>query len=484
MKKSVKFIILGLVVLAVAGGGIYAMTAPVAVPLTAITARTVELSFTEQGLAVADSVVQVFPEAQGRLLRVAVSEGQTVRAGDIICEIDPEPLYTQISQIESVISGFELQIANLGLEQDRARAELQTSRNRLTAELTALEAQERSSNLSVETLNVSIDERLRLQNVLIEQSAADLARAREELNRANVLYQAGSMSRFEYEAARDTAARSQTALEAAELERGVIAGGRGISSEDYFAGARAALNAQISGITQSMASDYTGAMKDYFRAMIQGSQAELEHVRRMIGNCVITAPTDGIITSLNVKNTNFVTAGVPVAEITNPGNRIEVFISTNDVDSVRPGDEVELTLKRREDDVVFTGEVKDIGATAEIRLSTLGVEERKVRVWIEPHIGSWMLENVSFGVGFEADVRFFVYRADNKFAVPRTALFKDNGKDMLWVVRGGRAEAIEVKTGMALRTETVIEAGLAEGDFVVTDANNRNLRNGVRVTGE
>ena len=488
MKKNVKFIILGIIVLAIAGGTAYSMTAPITAPLTAITARTVELAFSEQGLAVAESVVQVYPLAQGRLLSVNVTEGQNMRTGDIICVIDSEPLYTQISQIESVISGYQLQMTNLDVEQGRVRDELRTSRNRLTAELAALEAQERSANLSVETQNISVDERLRLQDVLIEQSASDLARARDELHRAGVLYQAGSMSQLEYQASLDLVAKAETALEAAELERGVIAQGRGVSSADYYAGAKAALNAQISGIEQSLSKDYTGAMKDYYRALIQGSEADLARIKREIANCTVIAPADGIITQLNVRNTNFVNAGVPVAEITALGSSIEVYVSTKDVDSIRIGDVVELTLKRREGDVVFSGEVTEIGVTAEIRLSTLGVEERKVKVQINPH--TWQLEDASFGVGFEVDVKFFVYRAEGKFAVPKTALYKDDGRDMLWVVRGGAgspggiAEAIEVTVGMELRTETVIESGLMEGDFVVTDANNRALRSGVKITNE
>lgn len=482
MKKKVKFIILGLIALAVAGGVIYSMTAPITVPLTAIAAKTAELAFSEQGIAVAEHVIQVYPLAQGQLLSVNVREGQNVREGDIICVIDPAPFYTQISRIQSVIVGHELQMDNLDVEQGRVRDELRTSRDRLTAELHALSAQEHSSNLSVETQNISVDERLRLQDLLIEQSASDLARARGELDRASVLYQAGSMPQFEYEAALDLVAKSESALESVQLERGVIAQGRGVSSSDYYAGAKAAFIAQINGIDQSLAKDYTSVMKAYYQSLIQGSLAEITQLNREIENCTVTAPIHGVITRLNVKSTNFVSSSVPVAEITATGNTVEVYVSTKDVDSIRLGDIVELTLKRREGDVVFTGEVENIGATAVSMLSALGVEERKIKVQINPH--TEQLDDASFGVGYEADVKFFVYREDNKLAVPKTALYKDNGKDMLWVVREGIAEAIEVTVGIELRTETVIEYGLQEGDFVVTDANNRALKNGVRVRNE
>ena len=54
---------------------------------------------------------------------------------------------------------------------------------------------------------------------------------------------------------------------------------------------------------------------------------------------------------------------------------------------------------------------------------------------------------------------------------------------MVWVVRGAdhEAKAVTVVTGMELRTETVIESGLNVGDYVVSDANNEGLRDGVKV---
>jgi HlyD family secretion protein len=91
------------------------------------------------------------------------------------------------------------------------------------------------------------------------------------------------------------------------------------------------------------------------------------------------------------------------------------------------------------------------------------------------------LGDITLGMGYSVDVRFYLYREDGQFTVPRTALFKNNGSDRVWVVREGRAEQLEVQKGMELRTETVILSGIYAGDFVVTDANNAGLRAGVRV---
>jgi len=516
MKRAIKIVIGVLVILAAVGGGIYTMTAPAVVPLSHITEKDVELSFSEQGTAVAENVVRVYPLTQGQVRSVNVRFGQSVSEGEVICELDSGPLILRIDEIRSMIKGYEAQYANLDADQERIRSDLQTSRSRLEAELDALAAQEKSSGISLSRQNSSVSEQLRLQDLLIEQSASDLARTKGEMEKAELLYLAGTITLSEYEAAQYLVEKAETALEVAELERGVIAGGRGTSSAEYFKSAKAVIDAQIKGIEKSLEADYTGAMKDYYTALMQGSEASIKQIERQIEDCVVTAPLSGNITQLNVISMNFVSAAAPVAEITVPGNTVEVFVSTQDVDSIKPGDTVEMTLKRREGDVVFTGEVKEIGSMAEVRISTLGVEEHKVKVKIEPDLS--LLTDASFGIGFGVDVKFFVYSAEAKLAVPKTALFKDGGRDMLWVVRvhddaeavdsdppGGEAantaagaantnitaaigaknvgvvEAIEVTVGMELRTETVIETGLTEGDFVVTDANNKDLKNGLRV---
>lgn len=484
MKKIVKFTILGIIILAAVAGGIYSKTAPIIVPLTQITAKTAELSFTEQGLAVAEDVVQVYAMAQGRVVQVNAEEGQSVKKGDVLCMVDSEPLLLKVDQIQSVIQGYEAQIANLDTEQERAKNDLQTSKNSLRAELAALEAQKRSSSESVEAQNVSVEESLRLQGILIEQSKKDLSRAQDELIKVEALYNAGSLPRNEYDNAQAAVAGYESALEAAEQQLAVIAGGRGQSSEAYYEAAQNSLNAQIAGIDQSLGKDYTGAMKEYYQALTQGNVVNIAQIENEIANCTVTAPVDGVITKLSVRNTNMVSSAAPVAEITVPGgNMIEVYVSTKDVDSIKAGDDVELTLKRREGDAVFSGEVTRIDTTAEVKLSALGVEERKVKLQVKPQVEA-LEADASFGIGYSVDVKFFVYRAENQLTVPKTALFKDGDRDMLWVVRDGKAEAIEVATGMELRTETVIASGLHEGDAVVTDANNQNVKNGVKVRGE
>lgn len=417
MKKNVKLILLGVGGLLIAAAAIYTLTAPISVPLTAIAPGTAELFFREQGVMAAERVVSVYPMAQGKLMSLGVSEGQAVKAGDVLCSIDTRPVELRISQSRSIISGYQAQMA---------AASGQTKEG---STLTA--------------------ERLRLQNILIEQRAAEAERASTALERAKLLYDEGEISKAQLEDAQALCDQGATALAAAKQELAVIEAG----------GAQ-------------------GDLSGYYRALIAAEQASIAQMESELENCTVLAPVDGVVTALYAADTNVISLTAPVAAISSANNGvIEAYLSTKDISSVKEGDAVELTLKQRSGDKVFKGVISRIGGTAEVRISSLGMEERRVKVEITPDAAGL----AALKAGFEVDVKFLLYHQEGAMLVPKTALFKDGDKDMLWVVRNGKMQSAEVQLGTELRTERVIISGLNEGDYVVSDADNAALKNGARV---
>ena len=407
MKKNIKYIIWGFAALAVIGGIVSSILAPAAVPLTSVELKTAELSFTEQGLYKADSVMRIYSEVQGKPVEISAKEGQPVSKGDLLCVIDSGALEQRLAQAKSSIRGYE--------------------------------AQARSTSAAT-------DGRVQLQNILIDENQRNLDRALEDLERNEALYQVGAVSKLDYDNALSNVKLLESTLEASKYELTVI----------------------------------KADAAEYYQAMIEAESINITQLERDIENCRIISPFDGVVTMLYIKDTNLIMANSLIAEITSDKDgEIEVFISTSDVNSVKAGDTVSLTLKRREGDFVFSGLVESVDVNAEVRLSALGVEERKVKARILPDPAA--ANAAQLGDGFSVDVKFIIYSAQNKLTVPKTALFKRDNKDMLWVVRGGKAQAIEVVKGMELRTEFVIESGLIAGDRVVTDANNDALKDGLRV---
>ncbi|MCL2421268.1 MAG: HlyD family efflux transporter periplasmic adaptor subunit [Defluviitaleaceae bacterium] len=484
MKKPIKYGIIGLIAIIAVVGTIAYMLMPVPVRMTPVMAQVAELTFMEQGVVVAENTVLVFPVAQGELSRLHVREGQTVQAGDALVSVDYTTLRLQLDQVRSGILSLEAQLANVDVEDAHLRQSLQTSRDSLQGELRSITAQAAQTNRAFANQTEAVNEQTRVQQILIDQHQSELDRVRENFGRVETLYNSGVASRSEFEAAESTLVAAETQLEASQGQMAVIAASAGQNSGAHFAGIQSSINAQIAGINQKLAQDTTTAARAHFEALIAVEEANVARLEREIENTEITAPVSGIVTTLHAQGTNFINAISPVAEITVPGSlSIEVYVSTQDISSIQVGDTVGLTLRQRIEDVEFFGRVADIDSTAVVRFTALGVEERKVNVRIEPILPA----EIQLGIGYAVDATFTVFREENRITVPRTALFQDNGQDMVWVVRGGDSgtvNAVPVVTGMELRTDTVIESGLNEGDFVINDANNQDLGNGVRVTNE
>jgi len=95
-------------------GGAHAATAsrPTPVVTALVSARDVPIYLDGLGNAVPISTVTVRSQVDGKLDRVLFSEGQTVRARDVIAEIDPRPFQIQLHQAQAALARDTAQLDN------------------------------------------------------------------------------------------------------------------------------------------------------------------------------------------------------------------------------------------------------------------------------------------------------------------------------------------------------------------------------------
>ena len=213
--------------------------------------RSMEESIRYPATLRAESTAVVVPRVAGRVDRIAVELNQRVAAGDLVAELESEMVRIQMEQ---------------------ARAAWQ-----------AADAQFRRAQRGAP------EEEIQNVRATIEQSEEELANARSNLERTERLYEAGTVSRSDFERAQNEFQAAETQLQNARRSLRLLE--QGATEEELAA---AAANAEA-------------ARKQFQLAELQFEYAD------------VVAPVDGTVSDIMVEAGNTVNVGQPLAAIINDG---------------------------------------------------------------------------------------------------------------------------------------------------------------------
>jgi multidrug efflux system membrane fusion protein len=138
----------------------------VAVDTAAVTLADVPIYLTGLGAVQAFYTVTVTARVDGELQRVAFTEGQTVRQGDLLAQIDPRPNQAAFEQAVATRAKDEAQLANA--QRDLAR-------------YTLLQPQDLASKQTVDTQRAMVDQlgaQLKVDQAVIDNARTQLAYTR------------------------------------------------------------------------------------------------------------------------------------------------------------------------------------------------------------------------------------------------------------------------------------------------------------------
>ena len=83
--------------------------------------------------------------------------------------------------------------------------------------------------------------------------------------------------------------------------------------------------------------------------------------------------------------------------------------------------------------------------------------------------------------GMSADIEIIVARRQNTLWIPTNALMRRDGRQLVYLVTGGRARLQQVRTGISNWERTEVTEGLEEGQHVIVSLDARGLADGVAV---
>jgi membrane fusion protein, multidrug efflux system len=91
---------------------------PPAIPVDAVAARRADVPVYLRGLGTvqAYNTVTVHSRVDGELVKIAFTEGQDVKAGDVLAQIDPRPLQAALDEATAKLAQDQAQLANAQLD--------------------------------------------------------------------------------------------------------------------------------------------------------------------------------------------------------------------------------------------------------------------------------------------------------------------------------------------------------------------------------
>jgi HlyD family secretion protein len=213
------------------------------------------------------------------------------------------------------------------------------------------------------------------------------------------------------------------------------------------------------------------------------AQAMLDQVNQDNQRSVMASPVDGIVLKRHVSNEQFLPAGTPLVEIGRLEDlEVEADVLSLDVVDVRPGDPVEIygpTIGRNP----VHGKIKRIEPAGFTKISSLGVEQQRVKVIVDfdPEDLAKLRKEKNLGVGYRVRVRIITAEKPDSLLVPRSSLFRGpGGQWQLFAVNSGRAKITNVEIGLMNDRVAEILSGVEQGDHVVP-APQSTLEDGNRV---
>jgi len=345
-------------------------------------------------------IVQVSPKVSGYVLKVYVSDNQTVNAGDLLAELDSRDLQAKVDQAKAALTAglaqqkqaqtqvtltrvstrANVRQASAGVQQARsgvagARAGATSERSRTAqssaginaaeanmqqarAQLSAAQAEATRANADVQRYQ-TLFEKDEVSRQRLDQAIATTRTANAQVEAANERVAAAE--------AQVSAARAATSAQAATAQR----------AETQVGAARAQVNEALGKLEQANTAPQQVAVSEAqvssAGANLEQLQAAVDEAELQLSYAKIYAPETGRVTRKSVEVGALVQVGQPLLAVV-PG---DVWVTANfkesQIGSIRPGEPVDVTVDAYPGKV-FKGHVDSIQAGTGARFSLIPPE--------------------------------------------------------------------------------------------------------------
>lgn len=409
--KQRKFVIMGGITLLIFISVTISNAMPLSVKVITMHPKDFSKGFTEEAEVMAAQEWLIFNSVEGNVESLKVQNGDSVKKGEVLLEISKNDLNYQLEGLKAQLLSLEGQ--------------------RLQNYKTPYEAQ------------------VAQQTLIIKLAEKDVQTEESNLTRMKALYDAGSISRVQYEDAEMTLEKAKNVLEQQKLGLNLI-------------------------YEQHQTSQGTEL---YYSNQKKALQAQIDQLADKLSKAVVVAPQNGIIKDLSLKEGNLIPQGQQIMTVfTNEVYKLESYVLASDALDIKVGSTVQVTQATSSGHKLFEGKVSAVDISAIERISPLGLKENRVKITI------LLAENSQEVVlGSNVDVKFTTLEVSNQLMIPKTALFPYQEGDAVWMIEDGKGKIQAVKKGLENDSQVIIEQGLSKDDRILQDPNLKELKEGKRL---
>jgi membrane fusion protein, multidrug efflux system len=328
--------------------------------------------------------VQVSPEVSGRLRALHVTDGDAVKAGTLLAEVDLLPYQAEVDQARAMLEGVMHQL-------EAAQADLTLSAEQYRGELTQAQALLTRRRAEVQEAEAALAfEQARVKHLLAEQRAAlAVARAREaesrallgkaakEWQQAQELFAAGVIAHDQLDGAevahaqakaREDQAVHQVRQAAANLATAGASDKLVRMKHQRLDALRAEVHKEEASVQLAWMNMAAVQAKEReisrFTAQKRALEARLSAAELQLSRTRVLSPLNGIVILKKAEVGEWVERGQPLMVLANPHDLwVVTNIRESEIADVKVGSKARIWVDAYPE-IRFEGEVVSVGATA------------------------------------------------------------------------------------------------------------------------
>lgn len=354
----------------------------------------------------------------------------------------------QVFSISPAFDGEAYINVKLGDEVKKGQALAVIDAEDLSSSIVQLEAQIRSvqAQTSITGPSNPQNKEIQMQKIKIDTLDRNLNKLNEDYKRTETLYNSGVASKVELE-------NLKNALDSAEDE---------IKAEK-----------EMMQVLESNSKN----MQAYYSGQLQSLKAQKSLLISKKGKTQISSPINGIVTRVDVKDGQKVNSLMSIMEISEKDSKVlKSNLASEVAADLKVGDRVEVIYETKHKRNVYNGKISYIAPYSSTQLSSLGIEEQKTVV--ETSFND--LKNIP--LGYKLDINFITLDKPNVVSIPKLSAFKIAEEYYVFKIEDDKLVKQKIVKGVETSNAFEILEGVSEGDIIVLDPNNKNIKEGIRVT--